>query len=74
MNMKLKAGLYTVGLVVGGYFALSLIHMVFEAMPESWRLNVFGGIIIVSLLYAVYNIVLTTLETDEKLKKIADRN
>lgn len=74
MNLKLKAGLYTVGMVAGGYFTLSLIHAIFEAMPESWRETSFLAICIGIILYGVYSIVLSTLETDEKLKNIADRN
>ena len=70
MNLKLKAGLYTVGLVAGGYFTLSLIHAIFEAMPESWRMIVFGVIVIGLILYHVYSIVLTSLEMNETNKKM----
>ena len=73
MNLKLKASLYTVGIVAGGYIGLSLIHAIFEAMPENWRMNVFGAIIIGALLYAVYSMVLSSLEISDKLKNIADR-
>ena len=73
MNLKLKAGLYTVGVVGGGYIGLTLIHAIFQAMPESWRENSFYVICIGLILYVVYSIVLSSLEMNEKMKNIADR-
>ena len=70
MNLKLKAGLYTVGIVGGGYIGLTLIRAIFEVMPENWRMNVFAAIIVGALLYAVYNMVLSSLEISDKLKNI----
>ena len=73
MNLKLKAGLYTIGMVAGGYFGLSLIQAIFQAMPESWRETSFYVICIGLILYVVYSIVLNSLEISEKMKNIADR-
>ena len=73
MNLKLKAGLYTVGMVAGGYIGLSLIQAIFQAMPESWRETSFYVFCIGIILHCVYSIVLTSLEMNEKMKNIADR-
>ena len=73
MNLKLKAGLYTAGLIGAIYIGLSVIRAIFEMMPESWRENSFYAIVIGLVLYGVYSIVLTSLEMDEKMKNIADR-
>ena len=73
MNLKLKAGLYTVGMVAGGYIGLTLIRAIFEVMPESWRETSFYVICIGLILYVVYSIVLSSLEMNEKMKNIADR-
>ena len=73
MNIKLKAALYTVGTVVGGYIGISLIRAIFEAMPENWRENCFYAICIGLILYGMYSIFLSTLEMNERLKNIADR-
>ena len=70
MNLKLKAGLYTVGMVAGGYFALSLIQAIFQAMPESWRETSFYVFCIGIILHCVYSIVLTSLEMNETNKKM----
>ena len=73
MNLKLKAGLYTAGLVGGIYIGLSVIRAIFEAMPQSWRENSFYAIVIGLMLYGVYMMVYSTLEFNQKMKNIADR-
>ena len=73
MNLKLKAGLYTAGLIGAIYIGLSVIRAIFQAMPESWRENSFYTIVIGLMLYGVYMMVYSTLEFNQKMKNITDR-
>ena len=70
MNIKLKAALQTVALIIAGYIALdTVIYLMEHANPQFIYKGILIGII-GFLFYAMYQIRLLSLESDEKLKEI----
>ena len=69
MNIKVKAGLIVVGILVGSIAVSSVLKLVVPYItPEIvFNIMIFGSIAV--LLYTVYNLILSKLEMDERYNK-----
>ena len=73
MNLKVKSGLIVASIVVGSIAMSSLLKLV---SPYITPMMVSNGLMLVSiaiLLYTGYDIILTKLTYDQKLKEMVDQ-
>ena len=73
MNLKVKAGVIVAGIVAGSMAISGALKLVASYItPEiAFNIMMFGSIAV--LLYAMYNLVLTNLETSKKYKDLVDQ-
>lgn len=73
MNLKIKAGLQTVGFFVLVYVVAAVMSKVVETVTAD-QLKMAGIVALAALLaYTVYNILLSQLEYRERLKQVANK-
>lgn len=73
MNLKIKAGLQTVGFFVLVYVVAAVMAKVAETVTAD-QLKMAGIVALAALLaYTVYNILLSQLEYRERLKQVANK-
>jgi anaerobic C4-dicarboxylate transporter len=77
MNLKVKAGLIVVGSVATAVVATLATKLAIANIPSESIPTIIAGAMIGVLLYTMYSMVLTKLETDEKyqtkLKEMVDQ-
>lgn len=73
MNIKLRAFLYTAGVLLGGSAAGAVLVQVIAAIPLAWYPWIGISFLIGMGFYIVYSITLYRLEYETRLKEIAER-
>lgn len=71
MNLKLKALVYMLGFLGAGVCGGLLINFVSKLIGPDTTLNLIGIGFGLFLFYAVYSLILTKLEAEEKIKEIS---
>ena len=73
MNLKLKAGVIVAGIVAGSMALSGALKLVAPYITPEIAFNIVMFASLAILLYTMYNLVLTNLETSKKYQDMVDR-
>jgi len=74
MNLKLKAALYTAGLLATTVGASLLVSYVASLMTAAQGVYLLGVLCISALVYTMYGVMLARMEYYEHLKQMAEKS
>ena len=74
MNLKLKAALYTAGLLATTVSASLLVSYVASFMTATQGVYLLGVLCISGLVYTIYGVMLARMEYYEHLKQMAEKS
>jgi hypothetical protein len=74
MNLKLKAALYTAGLVVTIVGASLLVSYIASIMTATQAVYLLGVLCISGMVYSMYGIMLARMEYNESLKRMNEKS
>ena len=74
MNLKLKAALYTAGLLATVVGASLLVSYVASLMTAAQGVYLLGVLCISALVYTIYGVMLARMEYYEHLKQMAEKS
>ena len=74
MNLKLKAALYTAGLLATTVGASLLVSYVASLMTAAQGVYLLGVLCISALVYTIYGVMLARMEYYEHLKQMAEKS
>jgi hypothetical protein len=73
MNLKVKAAAIMAGIFAGTIAVVGVVVLAAEKYGPQAIVNTFVGGILVFLIYQMYNLILTNLESKEAIRKMSER-
>ena len=74
MNLKLKAALYTAGLIATIVGASIVVSYIASIMTAAQGVYLLGVLCISGLVYTMYGVMLAHMEYNESLKRMAEKS
>jgi hypothetical protein len=74
MNLKLKAALYTAGLIATIVGASIVVSYIASLMTAAQGMYLLGVLCISGMVYSMYGIMLARMEYNESLKRMAEKS
>jgi hypothetical protein len=74
MNLKLKAALYTAGLIATIVGASIVVSYIASIMTAAQGVYLLGVLCISGMVYSMYGIMLARMEYNESLKRMAEKS